>query len=407
MEMPSGSPPSGETGSSPEHPTPAYTSGATNNAQPSAHATPHVGAAEAGDTPAGESLDETPDMSGAGEAASTHVGHPPPTENAANAMTGQPQPQSPQSLPQGDAFVISENRRPVPPPPLRYGEPRPAITANRVGEPIRAPEPIIPPAPSRPLSDSNAMPPVYSPNPPEPQPEPRAQGENEGAVYPPAGTDPVGTPLSPQPAFQSPRAAPPPQAPNAPPMPPQPPSYPYSYPPQPAQPAPAASGYTAPPLQPRPYGSAPSYAPPTSAPYGPPAAPAGYMPATALATAAPATQPAGLNNRLLTIIAILLAASMLLQLFNALRPVRFDGAQPVQVQARPLSSTTQSKVKDTLDNAQKAINDINTQSQQDYNAATTDAQRQAILAKYSFSLQQIIAQEQNDMLRIMQEQTTP
>jgi len=394
MEMPSGSPPSGEVGSSPEHPTPAYTPGATHDAHPSPHPTSDTDTVETGETPAGEPLNATPEAGGAGDAL--------PTENGESITTEQPPAQAQAQPPQpGDAFVIAETRRPLPPPPppLRYGEPRPAITPNRVGEPIRPPEPVAPTAAPRPPLDPNAMPPVNSSSIPEPQEAPPAQAEHTGTVYPPAGTAPVGTPLSPQPPFQPSQGPAQPQASGMTMPQPSPPSYPYSYPPQPA-----------PPQQPRPYGpgvygSAPTYAPPTGG--SAPAAPAGYTPANALAPAMPEVRPAGLNNRLLTIIALLLAALLLLQLFNALRPVRFDGAQPVQVQPRPLSSTTQSKVKDTLDNAQKAITDINTQAQQDYNAATTDAQRQAILAKYSFSLQQIIAQEQNDMLRIMQEQTTP
>ncbi len=79
----------------------------------------------------------------------------------------------------------------------------------------------------------------------------------------------------------------------------------------------------------------------------------------------------------------------------------------MQVQTKPLSQGTRDQVKDTLDKAQKAITDVNTQATQDYNAATTDTQRQAILAKYSFTLQQIVAQQENDMLRIVQEQNTP
>jgi len=121
----------------------------------------------------------------------------------------------------------------------------------------------------------------------------------------------------------------------------------------------------------------------------------------------PATRPAGANNGLLTIIAVLLAIITLFQIINTFRPMRFDGAQPVQVQTKPLSQGTRDQVKDTLDKAQKSITDVNTQATQDYNAATTDAQRQAILAKYSFTLQQIVAQQENDMLRIMQEQNTP
>ncbi len=309
MEMPSGSPPSGQASSSPEHPTPAYAPEATSDAPPSPHAAPHADTAGAGEVPAGESQGATP------------------VENTGSATTEQ------QPSQQGNAFVLSENPRPFPPPPppLRYGEPRPAITPNRVGEPIHSPEPVAPTTSPRPPLDPNATRPVQPSYSPEPQP---TQGENEGHASPPAGTAPIGTPLSPQPPFQ----------------PPQPPAQPDA--------SGATDGATVtvlsvfvsaaaavrlphPPAMPRHrpaatpgYGGAPTYAPPAGAPAS--AAPAGYAPANALAPATPEVRPAGLNNRLLTIIAILLAALLLLQLYNALRPVRFDGAQPVQVQARAL-----------------------------------------------------------------------
>lgn len=309
---------------------------------------------------------------------------------------------------------------PQPPPPMRYGEPRPAITSNRIGEPIRTSEPGMDP---RFVTDPNATT-RLSPSPTS-LPETPQQNAQPNAYPSPAGSAPVGTPLSPSPMPvqaqpQAPMQDAPPQPqqqttqwpPQPPPQqqqpvqqPPQPaagttPTY-YPYPPQMPSPAPAPQ-FSQPP---RPY-STPAYPPPANSPAS--AYASGYAPAAnTLAPAMPATRPAGANNGLLTIIAVLLAIIALFQIINTFRPMRFDGAQPVQVQTKPLSQGTRDQVKDTLDKAQKSITDVNTQATQDYNAATTDAQRQAILAKYSFTLQQIVAQQENDMLRIMQEQNTP
>jgi len=413
MEMPpatspsSGSSSSGESGTPPERPTYA----------PPAPETPR--------TRETESLDVSP--------ANADGAEPPRDE-----VTGR------QSSEEAPAIPALRPFAPQPPPPMRYGEPRPAITSNRIGEPIRTSEPGMNP---RLATDPNATTRLSPSNTPSssPSPSPQAPQQNAqpNAYPPPAGSAPVGTPLSPSPMPAQPQAQAQPQAPmqdappqpeqqttqwsSQPPPPPQPPQQPqspsqpqqppqpaagtgptyYPYPPQMPSPAPAPAPQFSQP--PRPYSapnSTPTYPPPANSPAS--AYASGYAPAAnTLAPAMPATRTAGANNGLLTIIAVLLAIIALFQIINTFRPTRFDGAQPVQVQTKSLSQGTRDQVKDTLDKAQKSITDVNTQATQDYNAATTDAQRQAILAKYSFTLQQIVAQQQNDMLRIMQEQNTP
>lgn len=409
MEMPpatspsSGSSSSGESGTPPERPT---------------YAPP---TSEAPRTRETESLDVSP--------ANTDVAEFPHDEAPGRQGSGE-----------APAIPALRPFAPQPPPPLRYGEPRPAITSNRIGEPIRTSEPGMNP---RLATDPNATTRLSPSNTPSPSPSPEApqQDAQPNAYPPPAGSAPVGTPLSPSPmpAQPQPQApmqdAPPqpqqqttqwssqpppppqppqqPQSPSQPQQPPQPaagtaPTY-YPYPPQMPSPAPAPAPAPQFSQPPRPYSapnSAPAYPPPANSPAS--AYVSGYAPAAnTLAPAIPATRTAGANNGLLTIIAVLLAIIALFQIINTFRPMRFDGAQPVQVQTKSLSQGTRDQVKDTLDKAQKSITDVNTQATQDYNAATTDAQRQAILAKYSFTLQQIVAQQQNDMLRIMQEQNTP
>ena len=155
------------------------------------------------------------------------------------------------------------------------------------------------------------------------------------------------------------------------------------------------------------------YVPPPPIPPAGPNVPAREWTA---APTAPAVQPMAsvvqrsnpLNTALLGLIAALLLALAVFQGINTFRPKSTTptGVQQVQVQQRVLKKETADEVKDTIDKAQTALNQFNQQAQQAYASATTDAQRQAVLLQLSLFMQQIIAQQNNDLLLIYQDLNT-
>ena len=215
---------------------------------------------------------------------------------------------------------------------------------------------------------------------------------------------------------QPPRMAPPPQrSPEQAPYAPQPSPTPYAqpqapYPPRVAMPQPTATGPVSEP--PRPYEGGRYVPPPPMPASGPSAASREWMaassaPAAPVLAATPARgNPA--NTTLLGVIAVLLLALAIFQAINTFHPTAANptGVQQVAVQPRTLKPATASKVKDTVDNAQQALDQFNQQAQQAYSNASNDQQRLAILLQLSIHLQQIIAQQNNDLLLIYQDLNT-
>lgn len=246
---------------------------------------------------------------------------------------------------------------------------------------------------------------------PNDAPEPEAVRPEEST---PPSPRPSGMP-PPLPTFGAPqspprRAQPTPRPPEqygqpSPPAPEQP-----AYPPRIPAPQPAPPGGMTEP--PRPYEGG-RYVPPPPMPPSGPSIPAREWTA---APTAPAVQPVApvaqrsnpLNTALLGLIAALLLALAVFQGINTFRPksAQPTGVQQVQVQQRVLKKETADEVKDTIDKAQTALNQFNQQAQQAYASATTDAQRQAVLLQLSLFMQQIIAQQNNDLLLIYQDLNT-
>lgn len=112
-----------------------------------------------------------------------------------------------------------------------------------------------------------------------------------------------------------------------------------------------------------------------------------------------------MTTALLGIIAALLLALTVFQGINTFHPKTASptGVQQVQVQKVAIKPTTAAEVKDTVTNAQTALNQFNQKVQDAYAGATTDAQRQAVLLQSLILLQQIIAQQNNDLLLIYQD----
>ncbi len=185
------------------------------------------------------------------------------------------------------------------------------------------------------------------------------------------------------------------------------------YPPRIPAPQPAPPGVIAAP--PRPYEGG-RYVPPPPTPPSGPTIPsrewAGANTATvpqetrAPAQAAPRGNP--LLTSLLGIIAVLLLALTVLQGINTFRPKAAPptGVQQVQVQKQTVKPETATEIKDTIDKAQTALNQFSQSVQTSYTGATTDAQRQAVLLQALIYMQQIIAQQNNDLLLVYQDLNT-
>lgn len=309
----------------------------------------------------------------------------------------------------------------TPPAPDAHPDESPERDAPIVRElsPHAAPEPersfVMTPHPADELA-GDAREPVADAAPPVPPGESAAEAETQArqpAEPPAAARIPTAPPplptlgASPQP----PRMAPPPQrVPEQAPYAPQPQPSPYAqpqapYPPRPPAPQPASSGGFAEP--PRPYEGGRYVPPPPIPPAGPTAAPREWAtapPAAVPVVTAPARgNPA--NTTLLGVIAVLLLALAIFQGINTFHPKAANptGVQQVAVQPRALKPETASKVKDTVDNAQQAIDQFNQVAQQAYSSASNDQQRLAILMQLSLQLQRIIAQQNNDLLLIYQD----
>ncbi len=252
---------------------------------------------------------------------------------------------------------------------------------------------------------------------------PAVETEPTGAPPPPPRFPPTPPPLPSFGAPQSPpRMAPPQGAPGQSAQPatqpgPRPPGEQSPYPPripapQPA-PQPAPPGSMAEP--PRPYEGG-RYVPPPPTPPSGPSVPGRDWAAANTATVQQAPQapahvaPRGnpLLTALLGIIAALLLALTVLQGINTFRPKAAPptGVQQVQVQKQTLKPETATEIKDTIDKAQTALNQFDQKVQDAYSSATTDAQRQAVLLQSLLYMQQIIAQQNNDLLLVYQDLNT-
>ncbi len=244
---------------------------------------------------------------------------------------------------------------------------------------------------------------------------PNQTPEEKKEIPPPPAPRPPAMP-PPLPTFGAPQspprfAAPPQRPPGSSPQPvAQPPAEQPPYPPRIAAPQPAPPGGMAEP--PRPYEGG-RYVPPPPIPSSGPTVPGrDWSPANTTITPQPQPAPQhvasrgnGLATPLLGIIAALLLALAVFQGINTFHPKAASptGVQQVQVQKIALKPTTAAEVKDTVTNAQTALNQFNQKVQDAYAGATTDAQRQAILLQAMISLQQIIAQQNNDLLLIYQD----
>jgi hypothetical protein len=191
----------------------------------------------------------------------------------------------------------------------------------------------------------------------------------------------------------------------------QPPAEPPPYPPRIATPQPAPPGGMAEP--PRPYEGGRYVPPPPIPPTGPTVPGRDWAPANTTITPQPAPQRVAprdnaLTTPLLGIIAVLLLALAVFQGINTFHPKAAPptGVQQVEVQKQPLKKETAAEVKDTIDKAQSALNQLNQNVQTAYSGATTDAQRQAVLLQSMLFMQQIIAQQNNDLLLIYQDLNT-
>jgi hypothetical protein len=185
-----------------------------------------------------------------------------------------------------------------------------------------------------------------------------------------------------------------------------------AYPPRLPAPQPAPPGGMSEP--PRPYEGGRYVPPPPIPPSGPaiPASewsPANTATAPVLTTPRPATQA---NNTattaLLGVIAVLLLALAVFQGINTFHPTaaKPTGVQQVAVQKQTIKPETAAEIKDTINSAQTALNQLQQTTQQAYSGAGTDAQRQATLLQLSLYLQSIIAQQNNDLLLIYQDLNT-
>jgi hypothetical protein len=184
------------------------------------------------------------------------------------------------------------------------------------------------------------------------------------------------------------------------------------YPPRLPAPQPAPPGGMSEP--PRPYEGGRYVPPPPIPPSGPMVSssewsPANTAPAPALApppSAARAGNP--LTTALLGVIAVLLLALTVFQGINTFHPTaaKPTGVQQVAVQKQTVTPATAAEIKDTINSAQTALNQLQQTTQQAYSGAGTDAQRQATLLQLSLYLQSIIAQQNNDLLLIYQDLNT-
>ncbi|MHB8648255.1 MAG: hypothetical protein ACYDAR_20945 [Thermomicrobiales bacterium] len=234
-------------------------------------------------------------------------------------------------------------------------------------------------------------------------PPPRAP-----AMPPPLPT--VGAP-QPPPRFAAPPVRAPEPSPQPPPQPmpqPQPPTeQPYYYPPRIPAPQPAPPGGMIEP--PRPYEGGRYVPPPPIPPSGPAFPNREWAPANTTITPLPPPTETRRGNPMMTallgIIAALLLALTVFQGITTFHPKAAPptGVQQVQVQKQAVKQTTAAEIKDTIDKAQTALNQFNQNVQNAYAGATTDAQRQAILFQSLILLQQIIAQQNNDLLLIYQD----
>lgn len=242
------------------------------------------------------------------------------------------------------------------------------------------------------------------------------EGKEAADIAPPR---PAATP-PPLPTFGAPQppprfAAPPQRQPGSSAQPahqpaPQPPAEQPPYPPRIPAPQPAPSGGMTEP--PRPYEGGRYVPPPPIPAAGPPVLGRDWAPANTTIAPQPAQAPqhvaqrgSALTTSLLGIIVVLLLALAVFQGINTFHPKAAPpaGVQQVQVQKQPLKQQTAAEVKDTTDKAQTALNQFNQKVQDAYSSATTDAQRQAVLLQSMIFLQQIIAQQNNDLLLIYQD----
>lgn len=301
----------------------------------------------------------------------------------------------------------------TPPPPSTHPDNAPEPDARDTEQPASDESPFA-------LERArDAAPPAHEPERVEPRAAEQASDETrtdeEEETPPPARPSGMPPPLptfgAPQPP---PRLAPSPPRVQEPPRyePPPAPAEQPAYPPRIPAPQPAPPGGMSEP--PRPYEGG-RYVPPPPIPPSGPAIPAReWAPAnTAVATPAPAPQPAArasnpLNTALLGVIAALLLALAILQGINTFRPKAPppSGVQQVAVQKQTIKPETAAEIKDTINSAQAALNQFQQLSQQAYSGAGTDAQRQATLLQLSLYLQSIIAQQNNDLLLIYQDLNT-
>jgi uncharacterized iron-regulated membrane protein len=121
-----------------------------------------------------------------------------------------------------------------------------------------------------------------------------------------------------------------------------------------------------------------------------------------------AQRGSALTTALLGIIAVLLLVLAVFQGITTFHPKAAPptGVQQVTVQKQLLKQQTAAEIKDTTDKAQTALNQFNQKVQDAYSSATTDAQRQAVLLQSMIFLQQIIAQQNNDLLLVYQDLNT-
>lgn len=190
---------------------------------------------------------------------------------------------------------------------------------------------------------------------------------------------------------------------------PQPPADRPAYPPRLPTPQPAPPGGMMEP--PRPYEGGRYIPPPPIPPAGPSVTGRDWAPANTATVPAPQVvtrQSNPVTTGLLGIIAALLLALTIFQGINTFHPTAAPptGVQQVQVQKQTLKPATAAEIKDTITKAQTALNQFNQQAQQAYAAATNDQQRAAVLLQLSLFLQQIIAQQNNDLLLIYQDLNT-
>jgi hypothetical protein len=187
-----------------------------------------------------------------------------------------------------------------------------------------------------------------------------------------------------------------------------------AYPPRVPAPQPAPTGSVSEP--PRPYEGGRYVPPPPAASATPSGQPREWpgmtyttIPpanaASAAAKPAPAVRGNGMQTALLGLIAALLLALAILVGINTFAPrsPKPSGVQQVQVQRQAIKQQTANEVKDTIAQAQQALDQFTQQAQQAYQNAQSDAERQDILLQLSINLQRITAQQNNDLLLIYQD----